>query len=43
MEHMIKDGISLTLTNGSIIPLEYGRSVTFYKFSKRAVLTEDFC
>ena len=42
MTHMIKDGIALTLTNGSIIPLEYGRSVTFYKFSKRAVLAEDF-
>jgi len=29
MEHMIKDGIAFTLTNGSIIPLEYNRSVTF--------------
>lgn len=38
MEHLIKDGIAFTLTNGSIIPLEYNRSVTFYKYNARGVL-----
>lgn len=38
MTHMIKDGIALTLTNGSIIPLEYNALVTFYKFDKHEVL-----
>lgn len=38
MAHMIRDGIALTLTNGSIIPLEYNRSVTFYKFTAQDVL-----
>lgn len=38
MTHMIRDGIALTLTNGSIIPLEYNRSVTFYKYDAQDVL-----
>ena len=38
MTQMIRDGIALTLTNGSIIPLEYNRSVTFYKHDARGVL-----
>ena len=38
MTHMIRDGIALTLINGSVIPLEYNRSVTFYKHDARGVL-----
>ena len=38
MTELIKDGLSIKLNNGVNIPLEYGKTITFYAGSKERVL-----